>query len=829
MKERLFAMALALMLALSTLTPALMEAVEASEEYSAQEEHAQAERAAEEEPDTGDDEAETVISPEESFHQEPAGTQPDEPELFDEDARDGGDQLMPPSTNPADCDHLTSRRVIDREVADLRYTDLKNGTHRVTGQAVVKMVCVNCGEVLSTEDSFVEDCVYQLDLCIYCGHALNDDGEHVHNFVKGPFYAEGEYVGAVKSDTNPEMLHVARYQRLEYYKCDQCEEYGPVRVMEGQYVEAYEPHEWNGNTCAVCGYKRTCAHDGETYVESFEEAGEAAFLDATYHSQPITIYSRTCCAKCGEALSDLTQQPIVNRVAHTYDDQGICTACGYKNVCPHEGMVVTYYDAGADFVPVDERTHRSRGSAYIQSEACPVCGYKREYLPGEKPSEGAVTLSHNMVDGVCADCGYVQTCTHPADQVVYSQVPTDAASARAQGYAFVAVGEGDPDTHILRFSYRPYWECKLCGTREYLPEMPQMYHVTEAHDLVNGMCVARGCAYVCPHEHVEGRESAGTPYYVYADDEGHIKMVPRLITGTCDHCGMRFRNFQLGEQSLGYEKHAWKRGACVKCGYTCDHPDILESISSTYSEYEKLDRDRHTVVRYQDYRAVCAVCGAVLYDDAEVLDEFTEAHSFQNGKCRRCGYRLAEEAEDEGLNVWLGFVDLTATDKLNGVAAGEGLEMIETLKRVGDALQQAGYAELSVVGATALFDASELAAAKALPPRDQLIASVYFAGCREAVKAALSRDFWLITDEAQGLIDQVEARVGAMSEAERRSREVDIQAAFPLADFTIRPGVTTQVFNLDLKVTEAGATSLERYSFQRAGSEWRLINIAIKG
>ena len=53
-------------------------------------------------------------------------------------------------------------------------------------------------------------------------------------------------------------------------------------------------------------------------------------------------------------------------------------------------------------------------------------------------------------------------------------------------------------------------------------------------------------------------------------------------------------------------------------------------------------------------------------------------------------------------------------------------------------------------------------------------------------------------------------------------------ATFARADFQIRPGVTTEVFNLDLRVVENGAVTYERYGFHQTGSDWSLINIATK-
>ncbi len=96
------------------------------------------------------------------------------------------------------------------------------------------------------------------------------------------------------------------------------------------------------------------------------------------------------------------------------------------------------------------------------------------------------------------------------------------------------------------------------------------------------------------------------------------------------------------------------------------------------------------------------------------------------------------------------------------------------------------------------------------------------------VVAGLASDPTLLANETRTFIDTVNARLSAMDDAGRRAMNNTIRTCFPMADFQLRPGVTTEVFNLDLRVTENNVVTFERYGFQQAGTDWVLINIATK-
>ena len=314
--------------------------------------------------------------------------QPREAEaVYEEEAAEESEALMAAAVRPEDCSHPATRRVINREAKRIEYTDLKDGTHLITGKAVAQTVCTICGKVLESSDSIVENCEYiELDeagrVCVYCDHVEGDDGRHTHSFTDGPYYFKGDYVDAVISASEPGLYHVDRYAKLMAYKCTECETYSPAALVAGEYIEENAYHLWDGDTCAVCGYKRSCKHDGGVIEDVSSRSGIYEFHSASGHNETTYTYTQKLCALCGEPMGDVEVTETVDLMPHIFGEDGVCTACGFKNICPHANMEYTYYEDSGRFTPVDARYHISAGQVGIRTEYCPVCDYYREYAPG---------------------------------------------------------------------------------------------------------------------------------------------------------------------------------------------------------------------------------------------------------------------------------------------------------------------------------------------------------------------------------------------------------------------------------------------------------------
>ena len=555
------------------------------------------------------------------------------------------------------------------------------------------------------------------------------------------------------------------------------------------------------------------------------------------------------CAKCGATVR--TADTFVEE--HTYGDDP-AAGCIYCTPAPAEAAPLTepaadhvhsYTDgpymvrgelvSAAPSADAPAETHLAKYQERVAYK-CATCG---EYGPSV-PEEGKtidVVEPHAMSGEACVICGYTPGCDHPEASRAYSVAPTDAATARAYG-SDLTVEPGDADAHILRYTYRPYWQCQVCGYREYLSDTGEAGQFSEAHVYVDGVCAL--CGYECPHDAIEGKEHKGAAYYDYDDEEGHYLVTPILVDGVCGRCGMTLKNYETGVEFGETEPHKYRKGVCNTCGYECDHPEDMqvEETSKPYYNYYEEDRHDHLVVRAQRYRVLCQQCGHVLYQKEEHLGSFLEAHDMEDGECLLCGYERKvkekddddddeEEPEDEGD----GFVDLLSDERLNGVAVTDGLTLIEAAKRVGDAMQHdadAGYLRVSVVNIEKVLSTDELARLERLPVRDKLIVVLNYVGFRDSVTRAMLDDPYLVSGDARALMQSIDARISGLDDSGRRGVNNALRRFFPMSVYQIRPGVTTEVFDLDLRVTEGATVTTQRYGFHQAGSDWTLIHVATR-
>ena len=127
-----------------------------------------------------------------------------------------------------------------------------------------------------------------------------------------------------------------------------------------------------------------------------------------------------------------------------------------------------------------------------------------------------------------------------------------------------------------------------------------------------------------------------------------------------------------------------------------------------------------------------------------------------------------------------------------------------------------------------LFKSRELNRLYSLPLKDQLLTVQCFLGFGDDVNRAAATDDGLLSSAAVKLIRDIQARVNSMSPEERAAFDQTRRVAFPMTEFEVMPGVTTEVFNIDLAIQTGGITTVNRYSFQNTGSSWKLVNIAVR-
>lgn len=745
--------------------------------------------------------------------------------------------------DPRNCQHPVTVAVVNRDARDILYTDLHNGAHRITGTSVLVVLCADCGMAVERRDEYTEKCSYDAPdeagaVCQYCDHVKGDDGRHIHEFTGESHDFCGALLSAYPDAEAPELYHICRFQKLRARKCARCDTYEDSVPVAGEVIETRENHVWQADGfCALCLYARTCRHEGDVIENSWDEDETYTFINAAAHEYAAVRYVQRCCAQCGEPLGNVEVTRVVLSQPHRFED-GVCTDCGYVNVCSHPNMVYTYdVDAGgAACAPLDNLSHKvgNLGGIHITAERCPDCGFALTGIRLAVPDNQSVTLPHRFDrNGVCMDCGYdaqysQDECTHPEAYRVTLD-PTDVEALKQFCRYAVDAQASDADSHVLRVEYDPSWTCALCGYHEDLRNQTRIVNISEPHKFYKGYCVTANCGYRCAHLRVNGESSVGAPFYDYDDGSGHYETTPTVVTGTCALCGEYVKNHVTDRTRGRKEFHTMENGVCVKCGYACDHPDrdIVRLLPAEHTVYAFYDGTEHAVSEERVTETICQACGYTLFEEVETLGKYHMPHHFVNGICDQCGYDpLTDTAQMRGED----FDDLPADERHYGVRAVDAPDIVQTCVRVGDSLQTEidGGAEVEIENVSRLFKSRELARLYALPLREQLLTAQYFLGFDNDVKTAASGDSDLLSDNAVKLIRDIQARVNAMSPDEREAFDQVRRAAFPMTAFEIMPGVTTDVFNIDIAVQSEGVYTVNRYSFQNTGSGWNLINIAVR-
>ena len=746
--------------------------------------------------------------------------------------------------DPRNCQHPVTVAVVNRDARDISYHDLHNGTHRITGTGVLVVLCADCGMAVDRKNEYVEKCSYDAPdesgaVCQYCDHVKGDDGRHIHEFTGEAHDFCGALLGASPDPAAPELYHICHFQKLRARKCARCDTFEDSVAVPGEVIETRENHIWQPDgRCALCGYARTCRHEGEVIENIWDEDETYTFVNAANHEYNAVRYVQRCCAECGEPLGNVEVSRVNVQQSHRFED-GICVDCGYVNVCDHPDMVYTYAveAGGAAYAPVDSLSHKAGnlGGIYITGERCPDCGFALTGVKLAIPSSQSVTLPHRFDrNGVCMDCGYdakfsQDECTHPEEYRVALD-PSDIGALKQSCRYAVDASVSNATSHVLRVEYDPSWTCALCGYHEDLRDQSRFITVSEPHNFNKGYCVTANCGYRCNHPQVNGDETTGAAFYDYDDASGHYETTPIVVTGTCALCGEYVKNHVVDKVRGRKEFHTMENGVCTKCGYTCTHPDgaIVRLLPAEHTVYSICDESEHTVTEERVTETICQDCGDTLFEEVDTLAEYRMPHHFVNGVCEQCGYDpsmdTARMDEDD-------FDDLPADEKHYGVCVEDGLDIVKACVRVGDTLQ--AYLDRGSVGAEIenidrLFKSRELNRLYSLPLKDQLLTVQCFLGFGDDVNRAAAKDDGLLSGAAVKLIRDIQARVNSMSPEERAAFDQTRRVAFPMTEFEVMPGVTTEVFNIDLAIQTGGITTVNRYSFQNTGSSWKLVNIAVR-
>ena len=409
-------------------------------------------------------------------------------------------------------------------------------------------ICTVCGyagpnhtsHVMSVGYYYSEDGHWQV--CIYCEKPMTETEEHV-------FDEDGicSVCGYVKVNHTHKIADWYDSDANGHWRgCRYCEE--PMTETQG--------HSYDENgICTICEY----AGPGHTnHVKS-----DWYWNDETGHWK--------ACIYCGEPMTEIKE--------HVFDEDGICSVCGYARA-GHTHQMADWYRSdvnghwhGCKYC--DEPMTETQGHSYDENGICTICRYAgpdhtNHVMSGwywsneighwkiciycEKP----MTETEEHVfdeDGICSVCGYVK--------VNHTHKIADWYDSDANGH----------------------WRgCRYC-------EEPMTETQGHSYD-ENGICTI--CEYAGP-----GHTNHVKSDWYWNDETGHWK--------ACIYCG---------EPMTEIKEHVFDEdGICSVCGYA------RAGHTHKAAEYYGCDADGHW--------SICRFCGLQIGR--------VQAHDYAYSRCKVCG------------------------------------------------------------------------------------------------------------------------------------------------------------------------------------------------
>ena len=440
-----------------------------------------------------------------------------------------------------------------------------------------------------------------------------------------------------------EYNHVIVHDVYEAEFCTDCweqlTEYEFVYTDEIDWISHTYPS--NDGICSECGHK--CSHEN-TYDEYDKENGQVSYVadNSSYHEMHFTGNINHVCSNCQMVVSsEPADGEIVEYESHSWDDNDVCTVCGWENICEHNpDNVTTYIDPYDETYQVeyfevegDEKNHRTVGNG-PEITRCQECG---KILSRVDNVDVDVLEHHNYWfneetgETICSDCGHVTGCSHSNyivdnwDSPNWDEcVPVDSTQHKAPCHGATLV-------------------CSDCGYGWYDPDREG--DLLQNHEYEDGVC--RVCGYECLHPLMESNtEYEVFGYEIIEGNESYHNTVYNLVEHRrCPDCG--FEDDTPMDQKTEEEEHNFNEaGVCEDCGYenNCPHPSDDIDWYYDYNEIECIiepyDEDTHSVTGEIRKITECRSCGQPL--SVEDLGNTTvyEEHSYneEDGNCYVCGY-----------------------------------------------------------------------------------------------------------------------------------------------------------------------------------------------
>ena len=294
------------------------------------------------------------------------------------------------------------------DAAPLSWTD-EGLTHSAQRTEIITVKCMDCGMALSSTAGetkrVYEPHTYQNGKCVLC--LAEKACDHRYKNVE----RVTAYVGIPTTVTATTHKGLAYVQEMT--TCADCGEELGVRTLESN-VEKTEAHSFENGKCVVCGYTVKCDH-AKTVTGKVKKLISATPFDDKQHTMLADEVEITVCTLCGQELKSKTVTPGMSfKENHTFDRNGLCTACNYYDLskaavssCQHEKTAVRYrYVQQSDVSQKDNTNHaytaREIKEVYCTDAKCGKLVYSQETGVVTTRTEAHIYNG----SGVCIKCGH---------------------------------------------------------------------------------------------------------------------------------------------------------------------------------------------------------------------------------------------------------------------------------------------------------------------------------------------------------------------------------------------------------------------------------------
>lgn len=330
--------------------------------------------------------------------------------------------------------------------------------------------------------------------------------------------------------------------------------------------------------------------------------------------------------------------------------QSVFVAQAEETVCPHTHVETSeQWSASPDnvtYTPVDQTYHTESGLTQSEITRCVDCG---EVVSERVLAENADRQErHVYQNGVCALCGYENTCEH-------ANTTTETFNRETEQTEYEAVDNREhKQTHVQEVE-QVY--CSDCG--ETLSEQVVVENFTQiqGHYYEDNVCVLCGHENTCEHADAETLtryEETDDTAYVVVDAQYHDWVHLRLIeTVFCSDCAQEISSRVADEDASDRSMHTYDNGVCRFCGYenACEHADTFTGTLYRETEqtaYVTIDNQYHSWMHVQEIEwTACNDCGETLSE--QVVNEdatLQQQHNYVDGVCTGCGHENTCEHAD---------------------------------------------------------------------------------------------------------------------------------------------------------------------------------------